>query len=889
MSAVAAMPIGRKPLLAALLLLVASVASAATSILPGLARADGLGGARFVSTLWVTNLGVATEDFEFVLMPRGGTPLAPVVVPIEGGRTLEVVDPIGELFGLDGIAGTILVRAESLFLARAATANVAAEDRTTGFGMSGVDLRDALAAGETGHSPGLARSRDASRGTRSNVGVVLLDPGSSVLVELFDGDGSRIGRRIVESPLPTSWQAAAESIAGDREIAAGRVAFTVVTGCALGYVAAVDNPTGDGSYFPAERLADGGTDRIVSGVARSSGLGGVRWTSDLLAANPGSAAAQLTVELLGTTGGGRLLSRTVPAGGAVEIADLLGPAGLDLPDGTAGAARVRSQRSLVVAGRTSAVAPDDPNGRLGRASTRLRAADRNRDLAAPARRWVLAGLRSGRVAGVAWRTNVALAAGPSGARGQLVLRDGGGIELGRAAFTLGADAWWQKRAEEWLAGFRVPTTFRIDLELSEGKVEAYASVIDEGSGDPVVVSAARGTVDPGSLERRSLTGYQGWFATPSDGSSLGWSHWFRGQIPDAAHLTVDLWPNVSELDADELEPTRLRMPDGSPAKLFSSHRAKTVDRHFRWMSDHELDGVFLQRFTIDLGSEDSIAFHDQVATNVRRGAERHGRIFAVMYDVTGDFGSDLVDRIASDWKRLVGTLHLPSSPAYLREGGLPVVGVWGAGFADRPGSAADFARLLDFFQRNSDGRWRAKVVGGVPAGWRTLTRGSKSDPAWSAVFRRFDALSPWLVGQSWDFASVDAWASTEGRADLAETRALGIRWIPVIFPGFSWHNATGAPLEGIPRRAGKFLWRQAWDFLGLGATSLYVAMFDEVDEGTAIFEVAESQAQQPTGCELVPLDSGGWPVPSDWYLRLTGEAGRILRGEAPLLEEMPAP
>ena len=63
---------------------------------------------------------------------------------------------------------------------------------------------------------------------------------------------------------------------------------------------------------------------------------------------------------------------------------------------------------------------------------------------------------------------------------------------------------------------------------------------------------------------------------------------------------------------------------------------------------------------------------------------------------------------------------------------------------------------------------------------------------------------------------------------------------------------------------------------------IYVAMFDEVDEGTAIFKCTN---QPPTGEGASFLTYEG--LPSDFYLRLTGSAAKMLRGEIPVTDTMP--
>jgi hypothetical protein len=61
---------------------------------------------------------------------------------------------------------------------------------------------------------------------------------------------------------------------------------------------------------------------------------------------------------------------------------------------------------------------------------------------------------------------------------------------------------------------------------------------------------------------------------------------------------------------------------------------------------------------------------------------------------------------------------------------------------------------------------------------------------------------------------------------------------------------------------------------------LYVAMFDEMDEGTAIFKCSNTP---PEGVRLCDYEG----VPTDHYLWLTGQAGKMLRGEIPFSTAMP--
>jgi hypothetical protein len=61
---------------------------------------------------------------------------------------------------------------------------------------------------------------------------------------------------------------------------------------------------------------------------------------------------------------------------------------------------------------------------------------------------------------------------------------------------------------------------------------------------------------------------------------------------------------------------------------------------------------------------------------------------------------------------------------------------------------------------------------------------------------------------------------------------------------------------------------------------LYVAMFDEMDEGTAIFKCSNNP---PAGVALCDYED----LPTDHYLWLTGKAGQMLRGEIPFSTRIP--
>jgi hypothetical protein len=389
-------------------------------------------------------------------------------------------------------------------------------------------------------------------------------------------------------------------------------------------------------------------------------------------------------------------------------------------------------------------------------------------------------------------------------------------------------------------------------------------------------------VETTSLSGKHMMGYQGWFGCPGDGSDLSqWMHWSPNQAPDAQSVSFDAWPDGSELSVSEACETPMLLPDGSPAVLFSAYNADTVGRHFEWMADHGLDGVFLQRFSSELHSAPHFAFRDKVADNVRLGAEDTDRAFAIMYDISGHNPSTLVADLKADWAHLVNDLGLTQSDAYLHHNGRPVLGVWGFGFLDRPGTATEALALLDFFQNTSQSDLQVTVVGGVPTHWRTLNGDSQTDPDWATYYRSLDVISPWSVGRYADDAGADSFRSTQIVPDLLAASQAGAEYMPVVFPGFSWANLNkdASLLNQIPRRGGAFYWRQIYNATRSGSRMLYTAMFDEVDEATAIFKIASSASSRPTTGDFLTLAQDGYSLPSDWYLQLAGAATEILHGE----------
>ena len=370
-----------------------------------------------------------------------------------------------------------------------------------------------------------------------------------------------------------------------------------------------------------------------------------------------------------------------------------------------------------------------------------------------------------------------------------------------------------------------------------------------------------------SIRNLVMAGYQGWFNTPEDGAGLGWKHFEKEKEFKPGRCTIDLWPDVSEYE--KTYETAFKLPDETPAKVFSSYDASTTDLHFKWMKQYGIDGVFMQRFVVSIRNQKGKDNYNKILNNAVLSAEKYDRAICLMYDLSGmEAGEE--DILIRDWKELCEKYKLVSrnNNHYVYHHGKPLVAVWGIGFNDRRKYGYEqVKKIIDFLK--SEG---CSILVGVPTHWRTLTIDAVSDTRLLELVKQADIVHPWLVGRFNNNTYEPYRKSIE--EDIKWCKANGKDYMPVLFPGFSWHNMKkDAPQNMIPRLGGRFFWKQVKGAVDAGAESLYLAMFDEIDEGTAFFKCTNTP---PVGESSFITYEGEAP---DHYLWLAGEAAKYLRGE----------
>ena len=380
-----------------------------------------------------------------------------------------------------------------------------------------------------------------------------------------------------------------------------------------------------------------------------------------------------------------------------------------------------------------------------------------------------------------------------------------------------------------------------------------------------------------------MAGYQGWFSTPDDGLDRSWHHYQKKGKFEPGYASVDFWPDVSEYE--KTYETAFLLPDGTRARVYSPADAGTVDRHFHWMKQYGIDGVYLQRFVSEIRHEKGKRHFDTVLENALRAAHTYGRAVSIMYDLSGCTAADLAI-VAQDWvaiRRRFGLDDPARNPTYLRHRNKPLVAVWGVGFNDnRKYATADVQQLIIKLKETE-----LSLLIGVPYYWRTLDKDTLPDTLLHDLIRSCDVVMPWAVGR-YNGETYTKTAAPVLEGDIRWCRTNGVDYMPLAFPGFSWGNLKDSPsvYNQIPREKGAFFWKQVAGARAAGAQSLYVAMFDEIDEGTAIFKtLREGETPLNGSGRFIGIESG---LSTDYYLWLTGQAGDWFHGKPGYGPTMPS-
>jgi hypothetical protein len=450
---------------------------------PAAAHTQGLRGTRWHTDLELHNLSsVTTASATVALLEQGEDNSFPrtVVVSVPGGGSQRWSDALASLFGFSGVG--------ALRVTTSANVRISARTYTDkGAGTAGqlipeAEPATAVTPGTPATLLGLSRSADRSRGFRTDLGFVSASAFAlEVEADLYDGDAylGTVARRL--APYGVLQLNDVFALLTEADVADGVAIVRCAStgGALLAYASVVDNRSGDPVHVIPVLASD--ETQVLVATAHNSGLNGTRWRTDVVLANLGEEPALVTARFLPAAGAPREEVLPVQAGAVVRLADAVGtlfgangPGAIELtPRGSPIAVAARTYNDA--AGGT--FGQGVPVARLGDAAgegqvVRLTHLSRSAEPAA------------------GFRTNLgAINVSASALTVEVDLRHADGSEAGRLTFPLAPFQWRQLTDVFGMAGAGdVADGYALVRTASpSGRFLAYASVVDNVTGDPYLV------------------------------------------------------------------------------------------------------------------------------------------------------------------------------------------------------------------------------------------------------------------------------------------------------------------------------------------------------------------------------------------------------------------
>ena len=453
------------------------------------AHTDGLNGTRWRTDVSLHNPGPSEAHLTVAALLQGHDNERPRRVEriIEAGRSERLVDVLGSLFGVSGVGALRLEVTAGEVRALSRTYTLAAAG-SCGQSLPALAGEASIRTGDEARLIGLTRAAGLESGYRCNLGVLNTAPiAATVEVELRDAGGRSLGTRWLDLP-PFGYEQVTDVFAGvaDGAVAQGIAVLRSASadGSFLAYATVVDNRSGDPVLLTP--VGDSDESQWIAAAAHGAGMFGSQWRTDVRLHNPGTTAAEVEVAFIGAAGVGTTRAFVIEPAAALALDDVV--AGV-VGRADAGALRLHVRGGTVSA--TSRTYNLTANGTFGQA---VPAVPESR-VAAPGERVRLIGLTSAPGAATGTRTNIGVVnLEPTPATVRIRLYDGAkGMSgaLGSFAVQLNGYEWRQiNDALGQLTDRAVAEAFAVvNTELGGGRFLAYASVIDNGTGDAVYIPA----------------------------------------------------------------------------------------------------------------------------------------------------------------------------------------------------------------------------------------------------------------------------------------------------------------------------------------------------------------------------------------------------------------
>ncbi|MCD4748466.1 MAG: PKD domain-containing protein [Thermoanaerobaculales bacterium] len=263
-----------------------------TYVIPAAAHVAGQEDTNWITDSVMHNLGDETAGMFLYFMKAGQNNMSTVGVrqTVASGASLMITDVVLSIFGEDDAAGAILIGSNQPLLVTSRTFNDASSG-TFGQFIPGLELDQGVEQGEAVRLIQLTRSDDF----RTNIGFANATGKSlTVGVELVASNGAALGTRSY-TISPYGYFQKTDIFGADVDEAMAIVSSTTSDAQYFTYASVVDNRTGDGVLV---QPAVGAAELLVAAAAHVGGIADTKWSTDLELHNPGGEEVDCTIEFL---------------------------------------------------------------------------------------------------------------------------------------------------------------------------------------------------------------------------------------------------------------------------------------------------------------------------------------------------------------------------------------------------------------------------------------------------------------------------------------------------------------------------------------------------------------------------------------------------------------
>ncbi|MCK6684186.1 MAG: PKD domain-containing protein [Thermoanaerobaculia bacterium] len=445
--------------------------------LPAVARAPGLAGTYFVSDAVVFNAD-ARDDLQVhaVYAPDGRDDFYSYDTIVAANNLLALDDIVARAFHAPDGSGWVRFDFSHPHAVVSSRTYNKQPTGTAGTFVAGLRSADALVGGRT-----IVFPQDWREGYRVNIGFTEISgTGATITVRMFTLAGAEAGRKDYTLGAYKRIQVNSDPLFQQ----SGRIEVTVSEGTVLPYITTIDNQTGDSVFQSGVSITEGraGESWLVPAVNRAPGLNDTNWRTDLRIYNASASGVNVTATL---TYSGKRLSKSVPmaAGQTLAYDDAISSLFPEVSEDVSGVLWVTSPGPLAVTSRTYNASA---NGTYGLAVP----ARIGVQLLGPGDRGNLIQLTSD----AGYRCNLALASHGS-VESKVLVRgfDEKGRLVGEQTWTVPGEGRVQvNRIFDVLGAGQALPAGRLELDVvSGGRIYAYATVIDNKTGDGIFVEPAR--------------------------------------------------------------------------------------------------------------------------------------------------------------------------------------------------------------------------------------------------------------------------------------------------------------------------------------------------------------------------------------------------------------